>query len=127
MDAVSVGDETNIQDLTVVHVDTDAPCVIGNRVTIGHRAVVHGCVLEDECLIGMGAVIQNRARVGRHALVGAGSVVREGFEIPPGVLALGVPATIKRELTETEVAAIVRSAAGYAARAKLYRQSLTQG
>jgi len=122
MDAISVGEETNIQDLTMVHVDTVTPCIIGNRVTIGHRAVVHGCILEDECLVGMGAVIQNRARVGRHSLVGAGSVVREGFEIPPGVLALGVPAAIKRDLTEAEIASIASSAAGYAARAEVYRR-----
>jgi len=126
VDSITVGEDSNIQDLTMVHVDADTPTTIGNRVTIGHRAVIHGCVLEDECLVGMGAIIQNRARIGRHALVGSGSVVREGFEVPPGVLALGVPAVVKRELTPAEVEMILRSSRGYAERAQRYRTALSQ-
>lgn len=120
MDEIIVGAGTNIQDLTMVHVDDNTPCIIGERVTIGHRAIVHGCVLEDECLVGMGAVIQNRARIGRHALVGSGSVVREGFQVPPGKLAVGVPAIIKRDLTPDEIEMILRIGRTYAERGRLY-------
>jgi carbonic anhydrase/acetyltransferase-like protein (isoleucine patch superfamily) len=120
MDAITVGEDTNIQDLSMVHVDDKVPCVIRSRVTIGHRAIVHGCVLEDECLVGMGSVIQNRARIGTHSLVGSGSVVREGFEVPPGKLVVGVPATIKRDLTEAEIEMILRISRNYAARGKQY-------
>lgn len=121
IDAITVGTDTNIQDLAMVHVDDKTPCIIGSRVTIGHRAIVHGCLLDDECLIGMGAVIQNRAKVGSHSLVASGSVVREGFEVPPGKLVVGVPAIVKRDLTAAEIEMILRIAHRYAARGRQYR------
>jgi carbonic anhydrase/acetyltransferase-like protein (isoleucine patch superfamily) len=124
MDAITVGEETNIQDLTMVHVDDKTPCVIGSRVTIGHRAVIHGCTLEDECLVGMGSIIQNRVRIGTHSLVGSGSVVREGFEVPPGKLVVGVPAVIKRDLTGDEIELIRRIGRNYAARGRQYLTGL---
>lgn len=126
MDYISVGEETNIQDLTMVHVDTDTPTVIGHRVTIGHRAIIHGGILEDECLVGMGAIIQNRARVGSHSIVASGSVVREGFQVPPGTLVVGVPAVVKRSLTPAEIDSILRGNRGYAERGRLYRLALGQ-
>lgn len=126
MDRISVGEETNIQDLTMVHVDTDTPTIIGRRVTIGHRAVIHGGILEDECLVGMGAIIQNRARVGSHSIVASGSVVREGFQVPPGTLVVGVPAAVKRSLTPAEIDSILRSSRGYAERGRLYRLALNE-
>jgi carbonic anhydrase/acetyltransferase-like protein (isoleucine patch superfamily) len=120
VDTITIGTETNIQDLTVVHADAETPTRIGSRVTVGHRAILHGCTVEDECIIGMGAIIQNRARVGSHSIVAAGSVVREGFEVPAGTLVAGVPAVIKRELTETEMDYINELAEIYLGRAELY-------
>jgi len=97
---ITIGDETNVQDLTVVHVDHDLPVVVGRRVTIGHRAVVHGCVVEDEAVIGMGAVLLSGSRVGTGALVAAGAVLREGFEVPAGAIAAGVPAVVRGAVDE---------------------------
>jgi carbonic anhydrase/acetyltransferase-like protein (isoleucine patch superfamily) len=124
MDTITIGEETNIQDLSMVHVDYRTPTVVGNRVVVGHRAIIHGCTIEDECIIGMGSIIQNRARVGTHSIVASGSVVREGFEVPPGTLVAGVPAVVKRDLTDDEVAMIKRLAANYAERARLYLKDI---
>ncbi len=93
---ISIGDETNIQDLSMVHVDEDVPCTIGSRVGVGHRAILHGCTVEDECLVGMGAILLNRVRVGAGSVIGAGAVLREGTEVPPGSLVVGVPARVVR-------------------------------
>ncbi|MFQ5689605.1 MAG: gamma carbonic anhydrase family protein [Gemmatimonadota bacterium] len=97
---ITVGADTNIQDLTVVHVDVDRPAVIGSRVGIGHRAIVHGCVIEDDCLIGMGAIVLSRAVIGRGSLVAAGAVVTEGARIPPDSLVVGVPGRVVRPVDE---------------------------
>jgi carbonic anhydrase/acetyltransferase-like protein (isoleucine patch superfamily) len=120
-DAITIGAETNIQDLSVVHCDPGVPCTIGNRVTVGHRAVLHGCLIEDECIIGMGAVVQNRSRVGTHSIIAAGSVVREGFTVPPGTLAAGMPAVVKRDLTPEEIEHILRLADAYVRKRELYQ------
>jgi carbonic anhydrase/acetyltransferase-like protein (isoleucine patch superfamily) len=98
LEPIAIGDETNVQDLTVVHVDHCYPVVVGSRVTIGHRAVIHGCRVDDDAVIGMGAVLLSGSRVGRGALVAAGAVVREGFVVPAGAIAAGVPATIRGEV-----------------------------
>jgi len=95
---VVIGDETNVQDLTVVHVDRGYPSVIGRRVTIGHRAIVHGATIGDEAVIGMGAILLSGSRVGAGALVAAGAVLREGFEVPERAIAAGVPATLRGEV-----------------------------
>lgn len=92
--AIVIGEDTNLQDLTVVHTDRAFPAAIGRRVTVGHRVILHGCTVEDDALIGMGAVILNGAHVGAGAIVGAGAVVREGMRIPPRGLAVGVPARV---------------------------------
>lgn len=97
---IRVGAETNIQDLTMVHVDVDTPCLIGDRVGIGHRAIVHGCQVRDDALVGMGAVVLSGAVVGEGALVAAGAVVTEGMEVPAGALAAGVPAKVIRDVDE---------------------------
>ena len=94
LEPITIGDETNVQDLSVVHVDRGFPAIVGRRVTIGHRAVVHGCTVDDEAVVGMGAVLLTGCRVGRGALVAAGAVVREGFDVPGGAIAAGVPARI---------------------------------
>jgi carbonic anhydrase/acetyltransferase-like protein (isoleucine patch superfamily) len=98
LEPIVIGEETNVQDLTVVHVDRGCPAVVGNRVTIGHRAVIHGCSIDDDAVIGMGAVVLSGSRVGRGALVAAGAVVREGFDVPPGAIAAGVPAVVRGEV-----------------------------
>lgn len=98
LEPIAIGDETNVQDLTVVHVDRGCPALVGSRVTIGHRAVIHGCSIDDDAVIGMGAVLLSGSRVGRGALVAAGAVLREGFEVPPGTIAAGVPAAIRGEV-----------------------------
>ena len=122
---VRIGARTNIQDLAMVHVTTGRfPCEIGDDVTVGHGAVLHGCRVEGHAIIGMGAILLDGVRVGRGAIVAAQSLVRVGFCVPPGTLVAGVPATVKRELTASEVDEIERSAARYVSMAKLYRESL---
>jgi carbonic anhydrase/acetyltransferase-like protein (isoleucine patch superfamily)/uncharacterized damage-inducible protein DinB len=117
---VEVGEGTNLQDNTVVHVDEGQPAVIGSRVTVGHRAIVHGCVIEDECLIGMGSIVLSGARIGRGSLIGAGALVREGQSIPAGSLVVGAPARAVGPVTEAHRGAIERGAAHYAELAASY-------
>ena len=95
---IVVGAGTSVQDNTVVHTNEDLPTIIGSNVTVGHLSLLEGCEIEDGALIGMGSIVLNRARVGRRAMLAAGSVVREGGEIPPEVLAAGVPAKVKKSL-----------------------------
>lgn len=102
MAPIHVGEGTNVQDGSVLHVDTGQPLTIGRHCIIGHRAVVHGCTLEDEVLVGMGAIILNGARIGRGSLIAAGALVREGMDVPPYSLVAGVPAQVKRNLPEEE-------------------------
>ena len=103
-DRIEVGARTNIQDHSVLHVTAvEHPCVVGDDVTVGHRAVVHGCRVGDGALIGIGAVVLDGARVGRDAAVGAGAVVAPGAEVPDGMLALGVPARVVRALSPEEI------------------------
>jgi len=97
---ITIGDETNIQDLTMVHVDVDTPAVIGSRVGIGHRAIIHGCTIGDDCLIGMGAIVLSHAVIGEGSVVAAGAIVLEGTEVPPRSLVVGVPARITREVDD---------------------------
>ena len=111
--SITVGEDSNLQDLTVVHVDEDAPVRIGARVTIGHRAIIHGCVIEDDCLIGMGAIVLSRARIGTGSLIGAGALVKEGQEIPPGSLAVGAPARVIGPVGPAHREAIASGAAHY--------------
>ena len=117
---ITIGAHTNLQDLTLVHVDEDAPAVVGARVTVGHRAIIHGCTIEDDCLIGMGAIVLSHARVGAGSLVGAGALVTEGQVIPPGSLAVGAPARVLGPVKENHRAAIVDGAKHYAELAQAY-------
>ena len=122
---IRIGERTNIQDLSVVHVTVDThPTVIGSEVTVGHQVVLHGCTVGNHCLIGMGSRILDGAVIGDHCLVAAGSVVRQGFQVPPGVLVAGVPAVIKRELTTDDLREIELSAKRYVEYAANY---LAQG
>ena len=113
MDAISIGDDTNLQDNVTMHVDTGTPAVIGARVSVGHGAVLHGCTVEDDCLIGMGATVLNRAVVGTGSLVAAGTVVLEGTVIPPRSLVAGVPGKVRRDITDEEFEKIQRNYRSY--------------
>jgi carbonic anhydrase/acetyltransferase-like protein (isoleucine patch superfamily) len=98
-DRIEIGDDSNVQDGAVLHCDEGIPCIVGKRVTIGHRAIVHGALVQDDALIGMGAIVLNKAVIGRGSLIGAGAVVSEGVVIPPDSLVLGVPGKVVKTLT----------------------------
>lgn len=123
---ITIGDNSNVQDNAVVHVDADAPAWIGNDVTIGHSAVVHGCTVGDETLIGIGATILSHAVIGKHCLVGAGALVTERKEFPDRSLILGSPAKRIREVTDEEIVMMRESAAHYAALSRRYCEELRQ-
>jgi gamma-carbonic anhydrase len=119
---IKIGMRTNIQDNAVLHVSHRTfPLRIGNGVTIGHGAVLHGCTIEDGCLIGMSSVILDGARIRRGAMVAAGALILQGMEIPEGVLAAGVPAKIKRTLTEEEKLFLIKAANDYVGYVADYR------
>jgi carbonic anhydrase/acetyltransferase-like protein (isoleucine patch superfamily) len=120
-DVITIGDDSNVQDGSVIHCDDAVPCHIGKRVGIGHRAIVHGAVVEDDVLIAMGAVLLNGVRVGSGSIIGAGAVVREGFVVPPNSLVLGVPGRIVRETTMEERARIARTVEAYLELQERYR------
>jgi len=119
-DRIEIGAHTNVQDLTMVHVDEGCPAIVGDRVTIGHRAIIHGCVIEDDCLIGMGAIVLSGARIGAGSLIGAGALVRERQVIPPGSLVLGAPGRVAGEVQPAHREAIARGAVHYEALAREY-------
>jgi carbonic anhydrase/acetyltransferase-like protein (isoleucine patch superfamily) len=110
---IIIGEDSNVQDGTVLHVDDDVPTTIGARVAIGHSAIVHGATVEDECLIAMGAVLLNHVVVGRGSLVGAGAVCMEGMVIPPNSLVFGVPARVVRTVSPEMRERIARTVASY--------------
>lgn len=113
MATVTIGEGANLQDNAVVHTDYDFPATIGRGVSVGHAAVVHGCTIEDDCLIGMNATVLNGAVIGTGSLVAAGSVVLEGTTVPPGSLVAGVPGRVRRPLTEEERAKVRQNALTY--------------
>jgi carbonic anhydrase/acetyltransferase-like protein (isoleucine patch superfamily) len=117
---ITLGAGSNLQDLVACHVDAGFPLTIGTGVSVGHSAVLHGCTIEDEVLVGMHATIMNGAVIGTGSLVAAGALVTEGVVVPPRSLVAGVPAKVRRELTDTEVDGVRRNAAHYAERARLY-------
>ncbi|MBE82329.1 MAG: gamma carbonic anhydrase family protein [Gemmatimonadetes bacterium] len=117
---ITVGDASNVQDGCVLHTDPEYPCRVGEFVTVGHNVVLHGCTVEDGATIGMGATVLNGATVCAGALVAANALVLEGFEVPPGTLAAGVPAKVRRELNESDVARFRENAEGYVKRSRAY-------
>lgn len=123
--SIRIGKRTNVQDLCVIHVDSDHGTVIGDDCVVGHRAIIHGAQIGDRCLIGMGAIIMNSAKIGNDCIVGAGALVTEGAVIPPRSLVMGFPARVKRGLTDDEVRMIISSAKGYADRAAGYMASIS--
>lgn len=110
---IQIGENSNIQDNTVIHVAENFPTLIGDNVTIGHSAIIHACTVGNNCLIGMGAIILDGAEIGDETIIGAGSIVASGKRIPSGVLALGMPAKVIRELTEEEKQSLKASADKY--------------
>ena len=103
INSITIGDDSNVQDGSVLHVQGDIPLVIGSRVTLGHNVTVHACTLEDRVLIGMGAVVLDRARIGEGSIVAAGAVVKMDTIVPPGSLVAGVPAKVVRQLTDADL------------------------
>ena len=110
---ISIGEGTNIQDNCVVHVEYDLPVTVGKNVTVGHGAILHGCTIGDETLIGMGAIVLNGAQIGKSCLIGAGALVTQNAVIPDGCMAVGSPARVKRPLTPEEMDGLRQSAADY--------------
>lgn len=123
---ITVGDDSNIQENAVLHTDPGFPLTIGKGCTIGHKALLHGCTLSDNVLVGMSATILNGAVIGRNCLVGAGALVTEGKHFPENSLVLGVPAKVVRTLTDQEIASLKRSAEDYIANAHRFAADLTR-
>ena len=121
---IDIGEESNVQDGSVLHTDPGYPLTVGPRVTIGHQAMLHGCTIGEGSLIGIQAVILNGALIGRNCLVGAGALVTEGKVFPDGVLILGAPARVARELTPQAIAAIQANTQHYVERAKRFSREL---
>jgi carbonic anhydrase/acetyltransferase-like protein (isoleucine patch superfamily) len=119
---IRVGDETSIQDNCVLHVDHDIhPCLVGNRVTVGHSVVLHGCQVEDGALIGIGAIVLNGAKIGAGAVVAAGALVPEGMEVPAGMLVMGAPAKARRPVTPEEQQRFLTNCDNYVKIAAIYK------
>ncbi|MFF9859557.1 gamma carbonic anhydrase family protein [Streptomyces tendae] len=121
VERISVGADSNVQDNCTLHADPGFPVTVGERVSIGHNAVVHGATVEDDCLIGMGATVLNGAVIGAGSLVAAQALVPQGMRVPPGSLVAGVPAKVKRELTEEERQGVTLNGTMYAALAGEHR------
>ncbi|MEO7006204.1 MAG: gamma carbonic anhydrase family protein [Terrimesophilobacter sp.] len=122
-DSISIGARSNIQDNVSVHCDSGVPTTVGAGVSVGHSAVLHGCTVEDDCLIGMSATVLNHAVIGAGSLVAAGSVVLEGTIVPPNSLVAGVPAKVRRELTDEEHAKLLWNAEHYLQLSRAYAAS----
>ncbi|MFO7815882.1 MAG: gamma carbonic anhydrase family protein [Halanaerobiales bacterium] len=124
LNKTTLGKGSNIQENSALHVDTEKPLNIGDYVTVGHNATIHGCTIKNNCLIGMGAIILNGAVINKNCIVAAGSLVTENAEFPPGSLIMGTPAKVIRELTEEEIEEIKKSADHYISLAKEHKNSL---
>jgi carbonic anhydrase/acetyltransferase-like protein (isoleucine patch superfamily) len=123
---IRIGAQTNIQDLSVLHSDLGIPLTIGEGVTVGHKAMLHGCTVGDHSLIGIGAVVLNGARIGKGCLVGAGALVTEGSEFPDGSVIIGTPAKVVRTLTPEQAQGLRLNAQHYVANAKRFKLSLNK-
>lgn len=121
IEPIRVGKCSSIQDGVLIHVNWDLPVVVGNYVTVGHGAIIHGCKIENNCLIGMGAIILDGAEIGKNCLIGAGSLVPEGRKIPEGSLVLGVPGRVVRKLNQKEIKKLKDAALEYLDFAKKFK------
>jgi carbonic anhydrase/acetyltransferase-like protein (isoleucine patch superfamily) len=122
MAPIVIGSQTNLQDGTILHVDEGMPCRIGSRVGVGHRVILHGCTVEDDCLIGMGSVLLNKAHVGAGSVVAAGAVLPEGMQVPPRSLVMGVPARVVRAVDERLARRIAETWSHYVEQAGAHRE-----
>ena len=125
-DPVVIGENSNIQDGSVLHTDIDAPLVIGANVTVGHMAMLHGCEIGDGSLIGIGAVVLNGAKIGKNCLIGAKALIPEGKVIPDNSLVMGAPGKVVREVSEAQLETLAESATGYVANWKRFKADLRQ-
>jgi carbonic anhydrase/acetyltransferase-like protein (isoleucine patch superfamily) len=123
-DSVSIGEGSNIQDGSVLHVDPGYPLRLARRVTVGHKVMLHGCSIGEGTLIGINSVVMNGARIGRHTLIGANTLIAEGKEIPDGVLVLGSPGKVVRDLKQEEKDHLLKIAQGYIDRGRFYKENL---
>jgi carbonic anhydrase/acetyltransferase-like protein (isoleucine patch superfamily) len=121
MAPIVIGDRTNLQDGTIVHVDAGVPCTIGPRVGVGHRVILHGCTVESDCLIGMGSVLLNHVRIGSGSVVAAGAVIPEGMVVPAGSVVMGVPGRIIRPVDAGLTRRIAETWEHYVAQARAHR------
>ncbi len=122
---IRIGEETSIQDNTVLHVDHDLyPCIVRNRVTVGHRVVLHGCEVEDDALIGIGAIVLNGAKIGAGAVVAAGALVPEGMEVPAASVIMGTPGRIRRDVTPEERERFRKNCQNYVRITAIYKEEL---
>lgn len=131
---ITIGENSNIQDGTVCHTDMGAPLTLGQGVTVGHNVILHGCIIADNVLVGMGSTVMNHVKVGKNTIIGANSVLTEGKEFPEGVLILGAPARVKRDLSAEEISLIgmsceiyVKNAQRYLAHLKEYNNAVETG
>lgn len=123
-EAITIGARSNVQENTVLHTDMGFPLTIGEGCTIGHKAMLHGCTIGDNTLIGMGATVLNGAKIGKNCLIGAGALITEGKEIPDGSLVVGAPGKVIRDLGEAAIAGLRKSADGYVRNARRYAAGL---
>ncbi|WP_214659152.1 gamma carbonic anhydrase family protein [Candidatus Formimonas warabiya] len=124
---IFVGERTNIQDHCLIHGDRGVPTIIGDDVSVGHGAILHGCTIGNGCLIGMGSIIMSRTEIGDNCIIGAGALVTEDKRIPSGSVVMGVPGKVVKRITEEQVASILDRAQGYVERGKIYEQEDKQG
>lgn len=122
---IVLGDGSNIQENSVLHTDPGCPLTIGRDCTIGHKVMLHGCTVEDECLVGMGAIVLNGARIGQGSLIGAGALIPQGKDIPPGSLVVGAPGKVVKHIDAAGLEELRASAAHYRANARMFRDRLT--
>jgi carbonic anhydrase/acetyltransferase-like protein (isoleucine patch superfamily) len=125
-DRITIGEGTNVQDASVLHVDPGYPMTLGRMVSIGHKVMLHGCTIGEGTLIGINSVVMNGARIGAHTLIGANTLIPEGKEIPEGVLVLGSPGKIVRDLKQEEKDYLLKIAQGYVERSRFYKENLKQ-
>lgn len=121
---IHIGKNSNVQDNSTIHIETDIPCIVGENVTVGHNVVLHSCTIEDNALIGMGSTILNNARIAKNCLVGANSLVTHSLPYQEGCLIMGSPAKIIRKLTDEEIQANIKNAQHYVSNAKRFNQTL---
>ena len=122
VEPITIGEGSNVQDGSVIHTDPGCPAIIGKNVTIGHLVMLHGCIIEDDCLIGIGATILNKAKIGKNSIIGANALVTENKVIPERSLVLGSPGKVVRQVSEEEIKSIKENAEHYVANYKKYKK-----